>query len=503
VAGFASGRRVTVVLRARQLAPATLIGALGAVAMFVRLFVPVPVGLANNGDAARMMCQFGADAEAAPQSAAQWYFVRFWYPQIPPDPGCGSYRTSQLLQLRATSWLHKLFGLPGVIDMREVMVEDCVLVGLALGVLGWLLRDLRLWARLLILAGTFLILADATFADYAASPYSESAALIGVLAVAIAGVAVIAGPRRRLAFLVLCAGAVLAVAAKTEMVTLAVPLALLIGSRKVEWGRLRGRIGARIIPGLGVIAVLASAIWVTGQEAPHFELVDVGNEITMTIMPESSDPAAVATELGLPASFGKYSGSNWWSPQPIENDPQFAAYPHVFTRDNLAHYFVAHPESALRVGAGGASFYLAFRVDYLGTYGVDSGRPSGGQECRFCLLPTVSHALAGTGIAGLLGYWLLCLVGAGFLARRSAPNTRRRGFALVSITLVGVAIIQYVTAVFGDGNEVTKHLVVALFAASLAPLWLLAGALCRRPIPVEPAAEAAELTEAIPVSPGQ
>jgi hypothetical protein len=43
--------------------------------------------------------------------------------------------------------------------------------------------------------------------------------------------------------------------------------------------------------------------------------------------------------------------------------------------------------------------------------------------------------------------------------------------------LVGFAIVQFFTAVFGEAIENTKHLVFALVAASLAPIVLLAGAL--------------------------
>jgi hypothetical protein len=46
--------------------------------------------------------------------------------------------------------------------------------------------------------------------------------------------------------------------------------------------------------------------------------------------------------------------------------------------------------------------------------------------------------------------------------------------------LLGCTLAQYVTAVYGEGNEVTKHLVVALFAACLVPVWLAAGAVQER-----------------------
>jgi ABC-type amino acid transport system permease subunit len=120
-------------------------------------------------------------------------------------------------------------------------------------------------------------------------------------------------------------------------------------------------------------------------------------------------------------------------------------------------------------------------VDYLGSYGESSGEPPGAQECRLCLLQTVSRGFAWSGFAGVAAYWLACLVGAGLLIRRSAPGTIRRGFAVVAVMLIGVTLVQYLTAVLGEGNEITKHLSVALLAATLAPVWLAAGAFTREP----------------------
>jgi len=93
----------------------------------------------------------------------------------------------------------------------------------------------------------------------------------------------------------------------------------------------------------------------------------------------------------------------------------------------------------------------------------------------------VSHAMRWTGLVGVLAYWTACLAGAGLMMRRSRPGDRRRAFALVALVLIGCTIIQYVTAVYGEGNEVIKHMVIALFTASIAPIWLLAGALHKLP----------------------
>lgn len=460
---------------------AVLGGLLAAVLMGVRQLAGTPIGMANNGDASRLMCQIGANATGPHHGSGRWEFVRFVYAELPPNARCLDYRSSQYLQLKLSAWLNDLLGLPGVLDMRVVIVQDCLLAGLAVGTMVWLLREARWWARIAVPAALFLVLADATFAGYAASPFREPAAFIGLLTCALAGVAAVGGKRRRTAFLIATAGAALAVGAKMSTITLVLPLALFLMTRRLPLGRLRA--AAWALPAVGVAAIASTAVWVSGAETPLFERINVANTITMTIMPQSDDPERVATDLGLPPSFGRYSGSHWWSQDRLHADPLYPEYADRITRDNLADYLLDHPYVALRMITGGADDYLAYRVDYLGSYGEFSAEPPGSQECRLCLLPTVSRAFAWSGFAGVAAYWLACLVAAVFLIRRSSPGTLRRGFALVTLTLIGVAVIQYLTAVLGEGNEITKHLSVGLLAATLAPVWLLAGTVTsgRRP----------------------
>jgi hypothetical protein len=141
-----------------------------------------------------------------------------------------------------------------------------------------------------------------------------------------------------------------------------------------------------------------------------------------------------------------------------------------------------------RVFSGGADAYLTFRANYLGNYAADSGQPPQHQECRVCVVQGVAHAFKWSGFPGVLAYWLACLAGAAWLIRTGSPNSRRRGFGLVTLTLLGSTVVQYATAVYGEGNEVTKHLAVAVFTAALAPVWIAAGALMPRS-PSEPAAQ--------------
>ena len=462
--------------------PPLIFGVLAASLMAARLLLPVPVGMANNGDAVRLMCQIGANSHSPPWPTSQLAFVRFWYPflRTGSGPPCLHYPTTQLLQTWLTAWIHQhVLGLPGVIDMRELIIEYCVLVGAVIAIAARLVTTLRPAARILILIMLFLVMSEATFADYAASPYTESAALYGLLVFAVAAVAVAARARwYHAAFMLAWASAVLAVGAKTETTTLALPLALFLGTRRFPAGSVRGRSGGRLIPAVCVLTLAMTAYWSLTREPLNDARANAGDELTMTIMPMFPEPGAAAA-LGLPRAFGRYSGSTWWSAHPIEDDPAYPRYSSRFTQANLARYLTGHPGLAVRIFASGAGPYLTFRNTNLGSYPIGSGHAPRSQECRDCLLMDVSRAMQWTGLAGVLAYWISCLAGAALLVRRSRPGDRRRGFALVALVLTACTVIQYVTAVYGEGNEVIKHMVIALFTASIAPIWLLAGALSK------------------------
>ena len=475
-------------------------GVLAALLMAARLLLPVPVGMANNGDAVRLMCEIGANSQSPPWPTSGSLFVRFWYPLLRPGSGppCLHYPTTQALQMWLTAWVHQhVLGLPGAIDMRELIVEYCVLAGVVTAVAARLLASLRLAARILILILLFLVLSEAAFADYAASPFTETAALYGMLVFAVAGVAVAVRARGyHAAYLVAWASAVLAVGAKTETTTLALPLAVFLGAHRFPLGGGRGWSSGRLIPGVCVLSLAMTMYWSLSREPLNDVRANPGNELTMTIMPMVSDPGDAAAGLGLPRSFGRYSGTIWWGAHPIENDPAYPRYASRFTQANLAHYLIGHPGLTARIFASGAGPYLTFRNTNLGSYPAGSGHAPRSQECRDCLLMDVSRAMRWTGLTGVLAYWVACLAAAALLLRRSRRGSRRRGFALVALVLTGCTVIQYVTAVYGEGNEVIKHMVIALFTASLAPIWLLAGALHNPPragLPPGPGEQDADL----------
>lgn len=79
--------------------------------------------------------------------------------------------------------LTPVFGLSGTLNLIAVGVLWCALASVAIASLAVGLR-IRLGAQLLVAAACWLIIADAAFFDVFAGPFSEPAALVGVMLVA-------------------------------------------------------------------------------------------------------------------------------------------------------------------------------------------------------------------------------------------------------------------------------------------------------------------------------
>ena len=192
----------------------------------VRFLVPTPVGQADNHDGPRVMCDLGV--WAVTHGSPQWF--RYAYFEFAPRAsGCaqaGRYPTSQLVPLELARILTWAVGLPGTVNLIALGLLTCVIVSFGIASLATGLR-LRLWAQLAVAAVTWLIMADAAFFDVYASPFSEPAALMGLLLVA-AGVVYLGRGRRETVFGLALAGSggFLAILAKQQYLILAVPVCL-------------------------------------------------------------------------------------------------------------------------------------------------------------------------------------------------------------------------------------------------------------------------------------
>lgn len=457
----------------------------------VRFLVPVPIGQADNRDGPRLMCGRGLHlAPVVPRGDPR--FFRFAYFAYAPSPSCAhlpAYPSSELVPLEVARLLTPVLGLPGTLNLIALGVLMCVLTSVGIASLATGLR-MRPWAQLLLAAALWLIMADAAFFEVDASPFSEPAALIGLLLVAAGVVYLGRGWRESLLGLALAgSGGFLAILSKEQYLILAAPVCVTLVLASADrtgagrpGGRSRGlrgwldrfrtRQAAAAIAVAMTLAVLAGGYVLWDQTSPyaaHLHHVQAVDMIFDDIVDGHDNARADLRALGLPASWAKYAGHYYWDTVSVRNDPLYPRYENKLTDGNITHFLLTHPGRILSIGQQAAVDALQFRLTSLGDYPPSAGHPAGAVESRVVVLTWLVRRLPrNLGLAWLLPLWaVMAAVAAAALRQRRGRDWYADGAALV-LCMVGCAIAAFIPPAYFAGISTTRHMVGMNLATALA-----------------------------------
>lgn len=503
--------------------PATVVAAVvgtgSAILLMVRLFVPRPVGVADNYDGVRLMCHLGVDVRLPRNTPRLRDYVYYRYDhlahftcqrhalgsiRLPDVP----YRSSQLLVLYAGRALTRVLGLPGYLDLRAVGIVCCLLIGAAVGLL-YRVATLRHRYRLLLCAAVVGVIADTVFIDYAVSPFSEIASVIGLLYVAV-GVLMLAGPgrRRRLAGIAVTGVSGLFLAtAKTQNVPAVLPLALVLlapavpltvparphrpaGSNRLHGldlpQRLDRRLRHRLTGLVAVVVMTTGAFAVSGNEDKRTARLTEANFVAVTLLPTSGHPQRDLAEFGAPSWVANYSGAPpWCAPTSLQDGAAYQKFTKGLSHQRILGFFANHPTRLLPVLDRVAGYFYEPRptatlcgpgprgtrvmvLPHLANYTHLGHTPRGLLDRRWAPVTKALGLLRGAGMGTLLLVWLLPA------AVVTATRRRRvlRGSGALQGLLLAVAVTQFGASAFADGIDTAKHLDLAVLATALA--WVFA-----------------------------
>jgi hypothetical protein len=447
--------------------------------LLVRFLVPVPVAQADNQDGPRMMCGALNLTPVVPHGYPR-YFRYAYFEYIPATNHCGRsvYLTSELLPLELARLLTPVFGLHGTLNLVALGVLMCVIASVAIASLATGLR-MRPWAQILVAAAIWLIVADAAFFDLFASPFSEPAALVGLLLVA-AGLVYLGRDRRASARGLTLAGTggFLVVLAKEEYLFLAVPicLAMVLASTNRDdgsWLRRFRAPQAKAALGLAVLLVFSAAAYqlanVTSSYGRRTQPMRVVDTIFQHIVShDDTTKSADLHALGLPASWSKYAGTYYWSGHSVRNSPLYHRYEPKLTDGHMAAYFLTHPGHVITVGDQAARLGLRVRVTTLGDYPPSAGHRPGALDSRVLVVTWLAQRLPQRhALLWLALLWLAMAAVALFaLLRRRVPW--HRDAAVVALCMTGCAFIAFIPPAYFDGISTARHMAVMNLALALA-----------------------------------
>lgn len=470
-ASWAVGSRiwptVTFVLFRRWRFPAGLF--LGSLALLlIRWLLPRPIGAADNGDGWRILCHLGGNEPD--RISERW--VRMAYR---PSPPCHSgYVSSQTWLDHVAQWLGHRMGSSAALNLYVLGALSCVLIAAAVTALA-LALPLSRRGRTIAAGLVLLALADSAVFGWFVSVLSEGAAILGITLMT-GGLLVMqrADRWRYVGAVVLFAGSVEALNAKAQTLLLlpVLVLALLVIRKAGRTPLMRWA-----LPVLVLVATAGATVLVqkTGDPAgQEYEQINAYHAIFNSIVRKGSAEADLA-ELGLPASWAKYQGTQWWAARPTAvTDPAWPQYADRISRHTVLSFYEHHPVRTLQILNVGAQDLLTARPDNIGSFAEGSGMPAEAQEFRVPLLSGVTRLLAPLGLFALAPIWLL-IAAAGVLAWRRAQPV-----AVVVLFLVLAAVDQHVVAALGEGIEGVKHQVIALFCTLLAAMLGVIALLARR-----------------------
>ena len=476
---------------------AVLFGVLATGILLLRLFVPIPVGMADNGDGLRLMCQVGVGPHTFDRKELFNNWAILEYHNVNPDPGCLNYPSTTKLLMQFWAYLSHETGAAAALDLRLALLTYAIFVGVLVLALTLLFRPPVMQGVVAVLF--LLVVGDTAFADYLASPFTETAGIVGLIGMTVTGAYLGAFRAKRLASILVLplflGFAYLLVKENTQMITIILPVALFLlwhAARLVaDAFRARTFLSAlaasvAVCVGFGGLAMLGVSAKETLDRNPkEFAVINPTEVIFVGVLGISDDPAGDLEEMGLPEGLADRAGKSWWhGRQAPQKDELFPSIEHKMTYATAATFLLHHPERAIAMAHVAAAAFLAARTDYLGNFTKESGATAGAQDGRLVVASTTLATLTGGGLVVLGFLSVLLSVGAIFALRRLEPGTIRGGLASVSLLLFAIAWTQFITCAYGEAIENTKHLVVAILAGMLCATTLIAAALAegeRRP----------------------
>jgi uncharacterized membrane protein len=418
-----------------------------------QLMIPPVVGLADQGDYARLLGAFHL-APAAPAGERYYgYFNRTYKHDLTFKlPGWEIYSTQDIFVASAVM-LNKWISKDGLFDIRVLSFLEMLAFVAACRFLLQATRPLLPGGlHVLISLALIIIFCDVGYICYFNSFYAEPATYIFLLALVAAWLTCVANEcsePKYIGLLGLCG--LLFVVSKPQNVAAGVILALYIL-------RFRSWIRPHWVAPVTSAIILAASLGVYWSVPRLARLAQMYNMVFMEMLPRSPDPAAELLSLGLDPSFAKYSGSVAFAPATGFWDPAFqdGLDRHV-TRFTILWYYVRQPGKLLDYMRAVLPRGTSLRAEFAGNFEKSAGYPPDARSRSFAIWSRFHERYLSRWSSGLLIGLMLGVLLAGWIAV-SARELRSRLLAECFAVLALMAVTVFFTTVLGDARDIAKHL---------------------------------------------
>lgn len=423
-----------------------------------RVFVPPILGLANNGDFAKIAGPLHlGPASGGPDD--RFLYVTRDYRRAPAYAWDSHYYSSEAVFALAAYELSTAFQQRDRFDIRWMGLVHLAAI---LAAFAWLLAALRpLGATAQIAAGlmAILIFSDAAYLAYCNTFYTDAAALAGIFLTLAALVDLAVRGDSVLRLVGFSAAALLLVTSKTQHAPLALPLAILV------WIVLRNRqalaAGAMVLAG-GAIFILVSP--------PNYRADPTFNLVFYKITPRSPAPLDDLAALGLDRGDARFIGMHAYMPGALTGNYDRAVdLARRVSLARIAGFYLSHPGRTaailrrdLRENGG------KLQVDGFANYTEDSGRPPRSLAPGYW---SGNRARLMQRAPWLIPLWLAA-VAAACLAVRSR-------LAWVCLGIAAMAALEFTVASLADALDTVRHLLLFQTLLDITLIWAVTAASLR------------------------
>jgi hypothetical protein len=339
-----------------------------------QLFIPPLIGIADNGDFARLRYPNGLSRIPSEDHDQRFNYVYSNF-AIVPEPKVGIYyfHTSSHLFVGAARWLNVLFISREVFDIRVLatLYLACFLLGFYL-ILIFSRRFAFQW-RCLLAAALFGMYTDTAYTAYFNSFYSEPTALAALIVIVGCSLLLMAGRFGIFALAGYFAASGLLITAKPMYVPFAA-LFIPFGIYLTRFVSLKYRYAWTGAVSL-VLLVLAVGYQAVTPEWLRMKASYIA--IFSILLPDSPNPESDLLALNLKPEWIRYIGTTPYDADgPVETD---AAFRKDFTNRvrtlTIPTFLLERPLQLYRVASSIAPQLVTTLPDYAGYYEESSGKP--------------------------------------------------------------------------------------------------------------------------------
>ena len=419
--------------------------AVAAAILTYQLFIPPIVGLADQGDFARIIGTFGyapADRSATIAFVAEKYI---------PDPAARKPEweqpSSEYLFAACAILLNKIVSPDSRLDIAVIGAVHVLAFLAAFARLLLVTKQYRASPILWIIG--LVALTDVGYAAYWNSFYAEPASCIFFLLLAAESIAICNSGQvspRQIALWTLWA--ILFVMAKAQNAPLGILLTL-FSVRLCWWTKYRATVLCSVLIGtatlVNILTIPARVQWAGAY-----------NDMFLAILPESRIPSADLHAFGLEPALAKYSGTGAWSPGSAFHElVESGVIGNQITHRAIARFYLQHPARIWRHARTLLPIAFSLRPEWCGNFERTAGRPPGARSTAFTLWSGFhEHVLRRIGKLLLI---LLCLSPAiAAIAWVRVPEQRRSIELLALLSIC--CLTAFLVAALGDAWDNVKHL---------------------------------------------